>query len=99
MVKVRVFIENRLLNFDDDVFVDMSLPSIPRFGEMLFLNDDSYNNLRAEIIVTDISQKYNYLLDENNNFDVYGAIFVSSIKYEQDKDYVSIELSNKIIKK
>lgn len=39
MINIRVYIENQTVHFDENVFVDIQLPSVPKVGETLCLYD------------------------------------------------------------
>lgn len=59
MIKIRVHIENDEDNTDQDVFIDILLPSIPQKGEILYLSQKSleYLNGLAQKSV-EVAQKY-----------------------------------------
>jgi len=39
MINIRVFIESQIVHFDENVFVDIQLPAVPKVGETLCLYD------------------------------------------------------------
>lgn len=45
MIKIRVHIENDDVFMDENVFVDITLPAVPRKGETLYLTDEAQTEL------------------------------------------------------
>ncbi|WP_321514943.1 hypothetical protein [Marinifilum fragile] len=48
MLKVRIFVKNENVYKDDNVFIDVQLPSVPRKGETIFLSEESYAELESK---------------------------------------------------
>jgi hypothetical protein len=107
MFKIKIHIDTKRTYFDDNVFVDVELPAIPRVGEYIDLDDDLVEQLEDKA-TSDIEIARDYVewfycnstgiepKDlKQENFEDLGfcdACMVSAVKFVPGSDIVSIEL-------
>jgi len=108
MKKVKIHVCNDYTFLDDDVYVEIELPTIPRIGEIVYLNDDLFNKLEKQIKSSlKKAQEYcpkwiygkSYDCDdpkkENlSDISITDIMYVTSIAYEANSDVISIELND-----
>lgn len=107
MIKVRIHIESEEF-MDVNVFVDCTLPSVPRKGEVLFITDDMSEELRKKAVKSvDIARIYapkwfygkscgvdseDVGVDNLINLIFVDAIIATNISYDANSELVHIEL-------
>jgi len=84
----KIFIENPFTYFDEDVFVICNLPSTPRIGECLWLEDELQKELESKVKDKDLYE--NYLYGENISFS--DCVFVKMVGYDTNIDIIKLTL-------
>lgn len=106
MYKIRVHIRNKAVLIDEAVFIDIELPSIPRKGEIVFLDEKLIEELENKAKSSLINSKsyapkwfYGTSYDCNDpkkenliDLSFIDAKFVDSVSYRANSDIVHVEL-------
>jgi hypothetical protein len=106
MYKIKVHIKNDNDFLDSNVFVEIELPAVPRKGEILYLNEEQQEILKNKAklnleIAQNYAPKWFYGASsgcenpkEKNLKDLgFGdAIFVDSVVFSGDSEFIQIEL-------
>jgi hypothetical protein len=107
MEKFRIHIENNINYIDQNVFIDIQLPSRPNKGDIIYLKESQLRKLES-LATADLNIAncyYNWFFggkDEYGNIqekdfeelDFGDAVHVKSICYVADQDFVHIVLGD-----
>jgi len=95
MIDIRIHIENPYEIFDEQVFIDCKLPSVPTVGSVLHLTNELEIELENKCLNSNTKMNYhpNYFYGRNQlrlSFD--DCINVKYVKYVPNSKYVTIVL-------
>ena len=108
MVKIRIHIHTPDLCCDENVYVDINLPSVPRINEVVFLDDELFleleNKAKVNLEVARFYTEYLYGaslevemedLQQKNLKDLgfEDAHYVYNVVYNSNSDIIKIELA------
>lgn len=88
MFKVKISIHNEMDRFDENVFVEIEMPYVPRVGDLIWLTHENDEILQR--LIEPIKENYNCVYNDRVCVEEY--MYVSDVCYKATQKEIWVEL-------